>query len=86
MYTFILLNTIPCYYRLFEHKETAENFGFALQRLGETQKEKYRYKIFKKAPKFIENKRVNGYELVEMDNSLYRNIIEELRNANFERF
>ena len=83
MYIFILLNTIPCYYKVFENKDTAENFGFALHLLGENQSEKYRYKILKEKPQFIKNNRFNGYELVEMNNILYQKIVGELQNAYF---
>jgi len=81
MYIFILLNTIPCYYRVFGNKDTAENFGLALQFFGENENEKYRYKVFEKKPQFIDNKRFNGYELIYMNNILYDSIIGEFRKC-----
>jgi len=83
MSSFILLNTIPCYYKRFENKEDAENFGFALQLLGLIEHRKYRYKIMDREPAFIENKRYNGYKLEEMSDEIYEKIIGELKNANF---
>jgi hypothetical protein len=84
----MLLNTIPCYYKKFDNEDDARNFGFALQRLGEMENEKYRYKILKESLnlKIIQNKNVNGYKLVEMNNMVYNKIIGELKRANFRSF
>lgn len=84
MLFFILLNTIPCYYKEFENKKDAEDFGFALRCIGEVEHQKFRYKVMNKKPRFLENKRFNGYELRELDDSLYEIILGELTNADFK--
>lgn len=81
---FILLNTVPCYYKIFKNNAEAQNFGFALHLLGEIQNEKYRYKILECEPNFIKHKRLNGYKLKEMPDILYNRLLGELRNANFQ--
>jgi len=84
IYYFLLINTIPCYYKIFNTINEAEKFGFALRQLGEIELEKYRYKIYDKKPKCIDRNRFNGYELIEMSDELYNRIIGELNRANFK--